>query len=122
MDATLFERHGGYPFMSRLVLDFYDRVLASERLNPYFARVDMRRLVDHQAKFIGSLAGGPAFISDETLAEIHQHLDIDSACFDEMVGLMGDSLVALGVAEEDRRSVIDQLGQRRRFVVKPQEA
>jgi hemoglobin len=122
MDASLFERHGGYPFMSRLVLDFYDRVLASERLNPYFARVDMRRLVDHQAKFIGSLTGGPAFISDEILAEIHQHLDIDSACFDEMVGLMGDSLAALGVGEEDRRSVMEQLGQRRCLIVRSQDA
>ena len=122
MDASLFERHGGYPFMSRLVLDFYDRVLASERLGPFFARTDMRRLVDHQAKFIGSLAGGPAFISDETLAEIHQHLDIDGACFDEMVGLMGDSLAAFGVGEEDRRLVMEQLGQRRCLLVRSQHA
>jgi hemoglobin len=118
MNASLFERYGGYPFMSRLVLDFYDRVLASERLGPFFARTDMRRLVDHQAKFIGSLAGGPSFISDETLADIHRHLDIDGACFDEMVRLMGDSLAAFGVGEDDKSLVLEQLGERRRFIVK----
>jgi hemoglobin len=122
MNASLFERHGGYPFMSRLVLDFYDRVLASERLAPFFARTDMRRLVDHQAKFIGSLAGGPTFISDETLAEVHRHLDIDDACFDEMVGLMAETLTVFGVGEDDKSVVLQQLGQRRRFIVKPQEA
>lgn len=122
MDASLFERHGGYPFLSRLVLDFYDRVLASERLNPFFARVDMRRLVEHQAKFIGSLTGGPAYISDETLAEIHHHLDIDGACFDEMLALMGESLAAFGVDEEDRRAVLDQLDRRRRNIVKSHDA
>jgi hemoglobin len=122
MEASLFERHGGYPFLSRLVLDFYDRVLASDRLSPFFARADMRRLVDHQAKFIASVTGGPAFISDEDLAEVHQHLEIDAACFDEMVGLMGETLSAFGIDEEDRRTVLDQLGRRRNCIVRSQEA
>lgn len=118
MNASLFERHGGYPFMSRLVLDFYDRVLASEQLNTYFARADMRRLVDHQAKFISSIAGGPAYISDDLLAEVHEHLDIDDAAFDEMVRLMGQTLAAHGVEGSDREQVLDALKQRRRYIVR----
>jgi hemoglobin len=48
---TIYSRCGGAPAMARLVFEFYDRVLASERLAPYFARVDMTRLVDHHCPF-----------------------------------------------------------------------
>ena len=53
----MLERYGGLAFISRVVLSFYDRVLASVRLAPFFADVDMQRLVEHQAKFIGSVMG-----------------------------------------------------------------
>jgi len=41
----MFEQYGGLAFLSRVVLNFYDRVLASVRLAPFFADVDMQRLV-----------------------------------------------------------------------------
>jgi hemoglobin len=117
MNASFFERHGGHAFMSRLVLDFYDRVLTSEQLNPYFARADMRRLVEHQAKFISSVTGGPAYISDDLLEEVHEHLDIDPASFDEMVGLMGQTLSAFGIEDDDREQVLEALRARKRYIV-----
>jgi truncated hemoglobin YjbI len=56
--GTMFERYGGIAFVTRFVLSFYDRVLTSATIAPFFADVDMRRLVDHQAKFISSVMGG----------------------------------------------------------------
>ena len=40
----MFERYGGLPFVTRLVLSFYDRVMASTALSPFFAETDMQRL------------------------------------------------------------------------------
>jgi hemoglobin len=56
----MLERYGGFPTLSRIVMDFYDRVIDSDVLGPFFEDVDMRRLVDHQTKFVAWLMGGPA--------------------------------------------------------------
>src|SRR5215470_2993825 len=81
---TMFERYG-LAFVTRFVLSFYERVLASVRLAPFFADSDMQRLVEHQAKFISSVMGGPTSYSNTVLREAHEHLDIDDQAFDEMI-------------------------------------
>jgi hemoglobin len=43
----MFERYGGFSRISRIVSTFYDLVLDSPMLGPYFANTDMRRLIDH---------------------------------------------------------------------------
>jgi hemoglobin len=103
---SYFERYGGLPFVSKMVLDFYDRVLDSERLAPYFENVDMRRIVDHQAKFISSVMGGPASYSCEMLTEIHGHLDIANEAFEEMVALLDETMRAFGIQDADRADIL----------------
>jgi hemoglobin len=39
---------GGFAKVRLLVSEFYDRVLDSDTLAPYFDGIDMRRLIDHQ--------------------------------------------------------------------------
>jgi truncated hemoglobin YjbI len=38
--GTMFERYGGIAFVTRFVLSFYDRVLTSATIAPFFADVD----------------------------------------------------------------------------------
>jgi hemoglobin len=97
---TMFERYGGLPFVSRFVLSFYDRVLECAELAPFFADVDMQRLIEHQAKFISSVMGGPASYSGAELRESHRHLQIDDHAFDQIIGLF--------------RSVLEESDSRRR--------
>jgi hemoglobin len=108
--------------MSRLVLDFYDRVLASDRLAPFFAEADMRRLVEHQAKFIASVTGGPASYPNEVLADIHAHLAVDDASFDEMVRIMGETLIAFDLDSADQEEILDAIRARRGYIVTAVEA
>jgi hemoglobin len=89
---TIFERAGGFATVRRIVSSFYDRVLESPTLSPYFEDVDMRRLIDHQTRFITSVMGGPASYSDDHLARTHARLAITSAHFDEVVGLLREAL------------------------------
>jgi hemoglobin len=117
MEQTLLEHYGGMPFVSRLVLDFYDRVRASPRLKPYFERSDMRRLVDHQAKFISTLLGGPVVFSDEMIAAIHRHVAIDDAAFDEMIALLDGTLADFNLTEQDRAAIVAAFRQRRPILV-----
>lgn len=60
MKGSIFEWYGGFGKMSRIVISFYDKVLNSTTVSPFFTGTDMKRLIDHQTKFIASLMGRPA--------------------------------------------------------------
>src|SRR5215471_2962637 len=113
----MLERYGGLAFISRVVLNFYDRVLASVRLAPFFADVDMQRLVEHQAKFIASVMGEPESHTDAMLRGAHAHLQIDEAAFDEMVGLLQQTLEDFQIAPADVRTIVAGLNARRAHIV-----
>jgi hemoglobin len=115
--GTMFERYGGLAFVTRFVLSFYDRVLDSTVLAPFFANADMRRLVDHQAKFISSVMGGPTGYSNAALREAHAHLQIDDLAFDEMIGLFRATLEESKIAEADVEAIIVELNAHRPHIV-----
>ncbi len=98
---TIFERYGGFAKISRVVSAFYDRVLDSPLLAPYFAGVDMRRQIDHQTKFMASVMGGPASYTREHLERVHHRLAITDEAFDMLVELLRETLEDFGFAEGD---------------------
>jgi hemoglobin len=114
---TMFERYGGLAFVTRFVLSFYDRVLASTRLAPFFANSDMQRLVEHQAKFISTVMGGPTSYGSAVLREAHEHLDIDDQAFDEMIFLFKATLRDFKIADIDVEAIIADLNARRMYIV-----
>lgn len=115
--ATLYEHYGGFARISRLVMGFYDLVLESDVLAPYFEGVDMRRLVDHQTRFIACLMGGPASYTDEMLRQIHARLAIDDASFDEMVSTFRVALDKFGMEPAHIDELIGEIVVRRPLIV-----
>jgi len=109
----MFERYGGFASVSKIVMAFYDKVLDSDIIGHHFEDVEMGRLVDHQTKFIASVMGGPASYSDEALQRLHAHLQIDREQFEEMAGLLGETLEDFEVAREDIDEVLAQIRARR---------
>ena len=114
---TMFERYGGLPFVTRFVLSFYDRVLGSPELARFFADTDMQRLVEHQAKFISSIMGGPASYSNAALREAHAHLNVDDRAFDEMVGLFRVTLEEFKISDVDVEAIMADLNAHRVHIV-----
>lgn len=117
MAATLYQKYGGFAAISRIVLAFYDRALDSDQLGGYFEDVDMKRLVDHQTKFIASLLGGPASYSDDRLHQLHSHLGITNKDFDEMCVLLSEAIAEHGFTKEDQDTVMAEVEARRPFIV-----
>lgn len=113
----MFQRHGGLERVSDLVMAFYDRVLASKRLAPFFRNADMRRLIEHQAQYISAVMGGPASYTEAQLHEVHAHLDIADADFDEMLGHFRAAMREKGFPAEDIETVLRRLAALRRVVV-----
>ena len=89
----------GFAKISRVVSAFYDKILESRRTNPYFAGVDMRRLIDHQTKFIASIMGGPASYTNDQLERLDSHLAVSERSFSELAALLREtSIVWIGNA------------------------
>lgn len=114
---TLYEKYGGFGTISRVVMDFYDRLLDSETVGDFFDDVDMKRLIDHQTKFIAYLLGGPADYTGERLEQLHGHLKIAGTDFDEMKSILQDTLTDHGIEDTDRDAVMEKIEGHRSMIV-----
>lgn len=117
MKQTMFERYGGFAKVSRVVMGFYDKILDSPLTGPYFTNTDMKRLIDHQTKFIASMMGGPASYTNDHLERVHAHLGITEPAFLEAVALLAETLEDFDFADEDVRIVKDEVMRRKNFIV-----
>ncbi len=119
MPRSIFERMGGFARVRLLVSDFYEKVLDSPILLPYFQEVDMRRLIDHQTRFFAAVMGGPASFTDEQLARSHHRLGIRDEAFDEILILFRETLEDHGVADPDVERLAAHIETLRPRVVSP---
>lgn len=119
MAASLFEKYGGFASISKIVMSFYDKVLESDITGPYFDDIDMRRLVDHQTKFIASVMGGPASFADDMLRRVHAPYSIDRAAFEEMAELLRETLAEHQLQPGDIDTVLDAIRSKAHLVVAP---
>ena len=107
----------GLPRVSRVVLTFYDKALDSDQIGEFFEEIDMKRLVDHQTKFISSLLGGPASFADERLKHLHSNHDISDQDLDEMAKLLAEALEEHGFEPADCKTVVHEIESRRSYIV-----
>lgn len=112
MSQSMFDRYGGFTSVSKIVMAFYDKALDSDIIGPYFEGADMRSLVDHQTKFISSIMGGPASYSNDQLARVHAHLNIDMKAMDEMVSLLEETFEEFDVDRSDIEQIVGELRDR----------
>ena len=117
MRQSVFERYGGFASARKIVSAFYDRVLDTPLLARHFAGLDMARLIDHQAKFIAQVMGGPAAYSDEMLARVHAGLGITAREFAAMAALLEETLEDFAMAPEDVAVVARAFRAREAFIV-----
>ena len=117
MRRTIFERYGGFSSVSRVVMSFYDKVLDSDVTSPYFAKTDMKRLIDHQTKFIATLMGGPASYTNDHLERVHNHLGITEPAFVESMELLRETLEDHDFEDDDIDQVMNEMMSRKNFVI-----
>ncbi|UCG24630.1 MAG: group 1 truncated hemoglobin [Chloroflexota bacterium] len=117
MKSTIFERYGGFASVSRVVMSFYERMIDSPETSHYFANIDMKRLIDHQTKFIAAMMGGPASYTNEHLERVHAHLGITEDAFMESLVLMRETLEDYNFADEDIRAVEQEMMDRKNYII-----
>lgn len=117
MQSSMFSRYGGFASIHKLVFEFYDRMLDSDVLGPYFEDVDMAKLVDHQTKFVSQVMGGPVTYSNEVLEQVHRRLAIDQNAFNEMSRILEETLRDGGVHEDDVAAIMAEIKSRQPYIV-----
>jgi hemoglobin len=117
MAKTLFERYGGFANVSRVVMTFYDKMVSSPLTSRYFANTNMKRLIDHQTKFVASMLGGPASYTNEHLERVHADMGITEEAFMESVDLLKETLEDHGFEDADVRDVESEFMSRKNFII-----
>lgn len=117
MARSIFERYGGFAKISRVVMAFYDRILDSPVTSPYFADTDMRRLIDHQTRFVSYVMGGPASYTNDHLERVHARLGVTEDAFAEMTLLLRETLEDFDFTDEDIDAVVDEIMSRKNHIV-----
>lgn len=115
--ATMFDHYGGFSTVSRIVSAFYDQVLDSPNLARYFENTDMRRLIDHQTKFISAVMGGPASYSHEQLERIHADMEISEDDYLMVVKIMRETFEDFELDESDIAAIVGDVMKCMRFIV-----
>ncbi len=106
MQESLYDKYGGFDTFSAVVSNFYQKVLDSDELAPYFDNVNMARLMSHQTNFISTALGGPDRSSDIDLRKAHAPYKITVPHFMEVAELLEESLEEAGVEPDDVASII----------------
>ncbi len=116
-EATLYERLGGEPAIGAVVNEFYDRVLADDRVSSSFDGVDMAAQRSHQTKFLSAVTGGPMQYDGAEMGEAHAELAISDEEFDVVAGHLDAALREFDVDEADREAVMNAVEAYREAIV-----
>lgn len=106
MSGTLFDKYGGFATLSKLVEIFYQKVMDSDNLAPYFHGVGMTALMDHQTNFIAKALGGPDRYEGRDLAEVHKPFNISAEDFNEVAELLEEALEEMEVGPDDIKGIM----------------
>ena len=103
--------------LTQVIHNFYERMLADDRLGHYFADINMARLRAHQRSFLLAALAGPELFNELTLATSHLPLGLTDDDFDRAVGHLTAAMVDAGVAASAISPIADRLEPLRVHVV-----
>ncbi len=116
MPQSIYEKYG-YEAISKIVHDFYARILRSDISAPYFTEYKIERIINHQTELLCSILGGPANYKGRELAQAHRNLSITEEAFDEVGELLLETLEDHGLTDEECEQVMDVVNGARDVII-----
>ena len=102
----------------RVVTAFYAKMLDSPRLQRHFAGVSMEGLISKQSALIDVIAANGTSYTEAHLHQVHAHLSIDDADFDEMLVLLDMALREQRIDPEPGAAIRQAFASSRNAIVK----
>ena len=109
--STLYEKLGGAAAVDLAVDKFYEKVLADERVQQFFANTDMQRQKQHQKAFMTYAFGGTEKWSCRSMREAHKTLVTEMGLTDSHFDAIAEDLVATLVELNIPQALIDEVVQ-----------
>jgi hemoglobin len=120
MEATLYEKLGGYDGISAVVNGLFERMIRDLRLAKYFGghgEDSRKRLGQLQKLLLCQATEGPCFYLGRDMKTVHTGMRIDEADWQAMVANMMGVLNSLKVPEADQKAVLEMLSGRKNDIV-----
>ncbi|WP_135534505.1 group I truncated hemoglobin [Halostella pelagica] len=108
-DKSLYHEIGGEEAIGAVVDEFYDRVLADEKLAGYFSEANLDELRSHQTAFISAVTGGPVEYDGDDMRDAHAHLDLTNDDFRRVAGHLRESLESFDVQPEHVDAILSEV-------------
>ena len=105
--VSLYDTLGGAERLEVVVGDFYDRIIADDRLSGFFAGTNMHRMKGKTTEFLSGVLGGPDLYSGLSMNHAHQGRGIAMEHFDLVAGHLRDSLTQADVPSATVADVLD---------------
>ncbi len=116
-EQTLFEKLGGKDAVEAAVDNFYEKIMADERINFFFDGVDMKRQRAKQKAFMTYAFGGAPNYDGLSMRKSHAHLveekGLNDSHFDAVAENLQKTLEELGVAADLIGEVMAVVGSTR---------
>jgi hemoglobin len=109
--STLYDKLGGAAAVDLAVEKFYEKVLADERVQHFFAHTDMEQQKQHQKAFMTYAFGGAQHWNGRPMRDAHKELVAEMGLTDHHFDAIAEDLVATLVEMEVPQTLIDQVVQ-----------
>ncbi|MCC5641403.1 group 1 truncated hemoglobin [Nostoc sp. CHAB 5824] len=109
--STLYDKLGGAAAVDLAVEKFYEKVLADERVQGFFAHTNMQQQKHHQKDFMTYAFGGAQHWNGHTMREAHKELVAEMGLTDSHFDAIAEDLVATLVEMEVPQTLIDEVVQ-----------
>lgn len=108
---TLYEKLGGAEAVDLAVEKFYEKVLADERVQRFFAHTDMQQQKRHQKAFMTYAFGGAEHWNGRPMRDAHRQLVTEMGLTDSHFDAIAENLVATLVELKVPQALIDEVVQ-----------
>lgn len=116
-DDGLYRDFGGQPGLVRLMDDFMARLLAHERMRPFFKDADQDAVKKQLVLQFCEVTGGPCRRDGPTMKEAHDGMDITRGDFNALVEVLQDAMDAQGIPFRVQNRLLAQLAPMHRDIV-----
>jgi hemoglobin len=116
-EATLYQRIGGLPMLSRISNQTLDIVSKDPQTSRSFEGVKMKTLKESLTNFLCVKTGGDCVYEGETMKKSHADAKITTAEFERMVDVMRERMDVNGVGTKEKNELLRILAPMKRDVV-----
>lgn len=106
---TPFDRLGGREAVTRLVGEFYRRILADPVLSPFFVGVPTDKLAHMQSEFFSMALGGPDAYTGRPLREVHAGMGIRAKHLQRFMDHLTATLQDYDLSRDEKYEIASRL-------------